>query len=58
MRLKVAAVEDVLQEKIWAYFDEQRRKSKRHKDFADICRLVEACPYLRDSFPELIKKEI
>jgi hypothetical protein len=56
--MKVAAVEDVLQGKIWAYFDEQRRKSKRYKDFADISRLVEAYPYLRDSLPESIKKEI
>jgi len=56
--MKVAAVEDVLQGKIWAYFDDQKRKNKRHKDFADISRLVEAYPYLRDSLPELIKKEI
>jgi hypothetical protein len=56
--MKVAAVVDVLQGKIWAYSDEQRRKSKRHKDFADISRLVEAYPYLRDLLPESIKAEL
>jgi hypothetical protein len=56
--MKVAAVEDVLQGKIWAYFDEQRRKSKRHKDFADISRLVEAYPYLRDLLPEPIRTQL
>jgi hypothetical protein len=30
--MKVASVEDVLQGKIWAYSDDQRRKSKRQKD--------------------------
>ena len=38
--MKVATVEDVLQGKIWAYSDEQRRKSKRQKDLADIIRLI------------------
>jgi hypothetical protein len=56
--MKVAAVVDVLQGKIWAYSDEQRRKSKRHKDFADISRLVETYPYLRDLLPESIKAEL
>lgn len=56
--MKVAAVEDVLQGKLWAYFDEQRRKSKRHKDFADISRLVEVYPYLKDSVPESLKTEL
>ena len=54
--MKVAALEDVLQGKIWAYSDEQRRKSKRQKDLADIFRLVEAYPYLRDVLPEPIKR--
>ena len=54
--MKVAAVEDVLQGKIWAYLDEQRRKSKRQKDLADIFRLVEAYPNLKDLLPESIRK--
>jgi len=51
LTLPVAAVEDVLQGKIWAALDEGRRGSKRQKDLADIARLVEAYPALRDRLP-------
>ena len=54
-KMKVATVEDVLQGKIWAYSDEQRRKSKRQKDLADIFRLIETYPNLKDLLPESIK---
>jgi hypothetical protein len=57
-QMKVASVEDVLQGKIWAYSDEQRRKSKRQKDLADIVRLIEAYPSLNDLIPESIKERI
>lgn len=57
-RMKVAAVEDVLQGKVWAFSDEQRRQSKRQKDLADIFRLVEAYPRLKKSLPESIKKQM
>jgi hypothetical protein len=40
-RLPIARIEDVLQGKIWAAGDPTRRPSKRHKDLADILRLVE-----------------
>ncbi len=53
--MNVAALEDVLQGKIWAYSDEQRRRSKRQKDLADIFRLVEAYPHLRNALPNSIK---
>jgi hypothetical protein len=56
-KMKVAAIEDVLQGKIWAYSDEQRRKSKRQKDLADIFRLVETYPNLKDLLPDPIKTE-
>jgi len=55
--MKVATIEDVLQGKIWAHFDERRRKSKRQKDLADIYRLVEGYPHLKDLLPESLKKE-
>ena len=55
--MKVAAIEDVLQGKVWAYLDEQRRKSKRQKDLADIFRLVEAYPDLKDLLPDSLRKE-
>jgi hypothetical protein len=55
--MKVAAIEDVLRGKIWAYLDEERRRSKRQKDLADIFRLVETYPRLKDLLPESLKKE-
>jgi len=55
-RMRVAALEDVLQGKAWAYLDEQRRKSKRQKDLADILRLVEAYPELAETLPDDIRQ--
>lgn len=49
--LPVAALEDVLQGKLWAFLDETRRASKRQKDLADILRLIEAYPQLRERVP-------
>lgn len=54
----VAALEDVLQGKVWAYSDEERRKSKRQKDLADIMRLVETHPFLRDRLPPGIRSQV
>jgi hypothetical protein len=56
--MKVAALEDVLKGKIWAYSDEERRKSKRQKDLADIMRLAETHTELIKFLPEDIKKLI
>lgn len=53
--MKVAALEDVLQGKVWAYSDEQHRKSKRQKDLADIFRLTETYPHLKELLPESLK---
>lgn len=50
-QLPVAALPDVLQGKIWAASDEQRRGSKRQKDLADIARLIEAYPELKSRVP-------
>lgn len=55
-QLKVAALEDVLQGKIWAYQDEARRKSKRQKELADIMRLVETHRHLYNLLPKNIKE--
>jgi len=54
-RMNVAALEDVLQGKIWAYSDEQRRKSKKQKDLADMMRLVEVYPNLEGKLPPSIR---
>lgn len=56
--LRVAAIEDVLQGKIWAYQDERRRPSKRQKDLADIARLAEARPDLEPRLSEEIRRRI
>ena len=49
--LRVAQVEDVLQGKIWAAMDPERRASKRRKDLLDIERLLEHDPRLRQRVP-------
>jgi len=54
-RMRVAALTDVLQGKLWAYADEQRRGSKRQKHLADILRIVEARPELVDRLPESLR---
>lgn len=57
-KMKVAAIEDVLQGKVWAYLDAQRRKSKRQKDLADIMRLVEARPQLENLLPGGVRHKV
>lgn len=51
LELPVASIEDVLQGKIWAVTDPQRRGSKRQKDLADIARILEKYPELRAQVP-------
>lgn len=59
LTLPVAAIEDLLQGKVWAASDTSRRASKRQKDLADIARLIEARPELRDRVPrEILDKLI
>ena len=55
--MKVAGLEDVLQGKVWAYSDKKRRQSKRQKDLADIFRLVESYPQLKDLLPDSIETQ-
>ena len=54
-QMQVASLQDVLQGKLWAYSDKERRMSKRQKDLADIFRLVETHPHLVDLLPKTIK---
>jgi hypothetical protein len=58
LRMKVAAVEDVLAGKIWAASDATRRTSKRLKDLTDIARLLEQYPNLRTDVPPAILEKI
>ena len=57
--LPVADLEDVLQGKIWAVQDTDRRASKRQKDLADIARILEAYPERKAQVPaEVLEKLI
>ena len=49
--LPVARIDDLLQGKVWAAMDPERRRSKRQKDLADIARILEGFPNLRDGLP-------
>lgn len=57
-KIKVARIEDVLQGKVWAYLDKERRKSKRQKDLADIFRIIEKYPQFKSSLPNNIQEEL
>lgn len=55
--LPVARIDDILQGKIWAAMDPERRRSKRQKDLADIARILEVSPELGSLVPaELLAK--
>ncbi len=58
LELPVASLEDVLQGKIWAVQDLQRRGSKRQKDLADIARILEKYPEMRVRVPEEIRARL
>jgi hypothetical protein len=57
-KMKVAKLGDVLQGKIWAYMDKERRKSKRQKDLADILRIIEAYPEFEEALPQSLRDEL
>jgi hypothetical protein len=50
--MMVASVRDVLRGKVWAASDDTPRPSKRQKDLADIARLLDAYPELRERVPQ------
>jgi hypothetical protein len=58
MTLPVAHVEDVLQGKVWAVMDPERRGSKRQKDLADIARILEKYPDLRTRVPQEVRARL
>jgi hypothetical protein len=58
LRVRVACLEDVVQGKLWAYSDPQRRLSKRKKDELDLIRLAEAYPKLKALYPRELTKQI
>ncbi|HTR35185.1 MAG TPA: nucleotidyl transferase AbiEii/AbiGii toxin family protein [Bryobacteraceae bacterium] len=58
VRLPVAALEDVLQGKVWAASAPERRPTKRRKDLLDIARILEANSRLESRVPAALLKEI
>ena len=56
--MQVAALEDVVRGKLWAYSDSTRRRSKRQKDLADLMRLAESNPEVRTMLPAEIVAEL
>jgi hypothetical protein len=58
LELNVANVADVLQGKVCAASDETRPTSKRLKDYADIARILEGYPHLREGVPPEILQRL
>jgi hypothetical protein len=57
-KMRVAALEDVLKGKVWAYLDSERRRSKRQKDLADILRIIEAFPEMENTLPAELRSKL
>lgn len=55
VNVKVAALEDLIQGKVWAWEDGNRRLSKRQKDQADLIRIAETFPELRTRLPQSLQ---
>jgi hypothetical protein len=58
IQVRVAALADVTQGKLWAYGDPRRRLSKRKKDELDLIRLAEAYPELLALYPDELREQI
>lgn len=52
LELPVASLRDVFLSKVWAAQDPARRASKRQKDLADLARILDVYPHLRELLPE------
>ena len=54
----VAALEDLVQGKLWAWNDPSRRAGKHLKDGSDLVRLAEAHPEVLPMLPAVLREEI
>jgi hypothetical protein len=54
----VAALRDLVQGKIWAWQDNERRFSKRKKDELDLIRIAESYPHLAAHMPPEISSQL
>jgi len=57
-QLPVAHIADILKGKVWEAMDTTRRKSKRQKDLADIARIIEVSPELRNEVPDELQSKL
>lgn len=57
-QMNVARLEDVLRGKVWVYMNEQRKRSKRQKDLADILRIIETYPAMETALPESLRDDL
>jgi hypothetical protein len=55
LSLPVANLRDVFLSKVWAAQDPARRSSKRQKDLADLARMLDVYPHLRELLPDEIR---
>src|SRR5712692_7027383 len=58
IKVPVASLKDVLQGKIWAWSDRERRLSKRKKDELDLIRIGEIYPNLHELLPKEIVEQL
>ena len=58
VRLPIAALEDLVQGKLWAVADTTRRASKRAKDRADLIRICESRPHVIALIPAGLISEV
>ncbi len=58
LAVPVASLENIIRGKVWAWQDEQRRRTKRKKDELDLMRIAEAHPELRELIPTGIVKQL
>ena len=54
--VKVASLQDLVQGKVWAWSDSERRLSKRQKDQADLIRIAESYPEIQKLLPQDLQK--
>jgi len=57
-QVPVASLTNVVQGKVWAWSDTERRLSKRKKDELDLIRILETYPETRDLMPTEITRQV
>jgi hypothetical protein len=58
LRLRVAALADLVQAKVWAWSDPERRLSKRKKDELDLIRIAERYSEFVPQLPPAIREQL